>query len=133
MADSALRRAAVVALGELGRSSDFGDRADAGRGRAGRQPPNEMTSSPSGGGDPGRLVVRARACPGGSSPGSADPPEPFSRGRVLPLGGRHRFSGNGAQRREPAARTDQHRVERTIMLDEKTVTFPCEVDEVSAP
>ncbi len=33
--DSALRRAAVMALGELGRSSDFGDRADAGRGLAG--------------------------------------------------------------------------------------------------
>ncbi|MFF9505084.1 hypothetical protein [Streptomyces sp. NPDC014656] len=35
MADGALRRAAVVALGELARSSDFGDRADAGRGLAG--------------------------------------------------------------------------------------------------
>ncbi|MCX4808699.1 hypothetical protein OG594_45275 [Streptomyces sp. NBC_01214] len=33
--NSALRRAAVVALGELGRSSDPGDRADAGRGLAG--------------------------------------------------------------------------------------------------
>ncbi|MFE5490411.1 hypothetical protein ACFQ7Z_10705 [Streptomyces virginiae] len=32
--DSALRLAAVVALAELGRSSDFGDRADAGRGLA---------------------------------------------------------------------------------------------------
>ncbi|MFD7916862.1 hypothetical protein ACFV30_40300 [Streptomyces sp. NPDC059752] len=32
--NSALRRAAVVALGELGRSSDSGDRADAGRGLA---------------------------------------------------------------------------------------------------
>lgn len=34
MAVDALRRAAVVALAELGRSSDFGDRADAGRGLA---------------------------------------------------------------------------------------------------
>ncbi|MGW7312308.1 hypothetical protein [Streptomyces sp. NPDC054865] len=33
--NSALRLAAVVALAELGRSSDFGDRADAGRGLAG--------------------------------------------------------------------------------------------------
>ncbi|MFD7083409.1 hypothetical protein [Streptomyces sp. NPDC059918] len=33
--NSVLRRAAVVALGELGRSSDSGDRADAGRGLAG--------------------------------------------------------------------------------------------------
>ncbi|MFF4424666.1 hypothetical protein ACFY04_28485 [Streptomyces sp. NPDC001549] len=33
--DSALRRAAVMALGELGRSSDYRDRADAGRGLAG--------------------------------------------------------------------------------------------------
>ncbi|MFG2987281.1 hypothetical protein ACGFYQ_39615 [Streptomyces sp. NPDC048258] len=35
LVNSALRRAAVVALGELGRSSDSGDRADAGRGLAG--------------------------------------------------------------------------------------------------
>ncbi|MEV8566812.1 hypothetical protein AB0436_14785 [Streptomyces sp. NPDC051322] len=35
LVDGALRRAVVVALGELGRSSDFGDRADAGRGLAG--------------------------------------------------------------------------------------------------
>ncbi|MFE6072123.1 hypothetical protein [Streptomyces sp. NPDC056525] len=34
LVNSALRRAAVVALGELGRSSDSGDRADAGRGLA---------------------------------------------------------------------------------------------------
>ncbi|MFF3256975.1 hypothetical protein ACFYWP_39745 [Actinacidiphila glaucinigra] len=33
--DNALRRAAVVALGDLGRSNDFGDWADAGRGLAG--------------------------------------------------------------------------------------------------
>ncbi|MDX3098970.1 hypothetical protein PV417_31450 [Streptomyces sp. ME19-03-3] len=33
--DNALRRAAVVALGDLGRSNNFGDRADAGCGLAG--------------------------------------------------------------------------------------------------